>query len=293
MGRSRGNHPTRPALKPLDATYETRALPPGTARYWSWLFAAAESRAPLLGIYALGAEWQALMDPSTEMSVAHLKLAWWQEEMHRLCRGSAVHPISLYLAALPRAAAVDFAPLSVAVTAAAAQVSGAPLERGADLEPQSRALWGGPMALASQLADDVGDEAGLRNCTSALATADYLSKSIRDYRREARVGRVPFAVDELLAAGVDNDDLTTDLPPPHLQLYLDGLRKRAAQYFNTAAEMLPPAQRARHRHLLVLAALGQAHLNSRATPPERRRLKDMFIAWTTARRAHRSIRSPT
>jgi phytoene synthase len=263
-----------------------RALPPGTARYWSWLFAAAESRAPLLGIYALGAEWQALMDPATEVSVAHLKLAWWQEEMHRLCRGSAVHPISLYLGALPRAAAVDFTPLSVAVTAAAVQVSGAPLERGTDLEPQSRALWGGPMTLASQLADDVRDEAGLRNCTSALAAADYLSKSIRDYRREVRAGRVPFAVDELLAAGVDNDDLAEEPPPPHLQRYLDGLRERAAQYFNTAAEMLPRAQRARHRHLLVLAALGQAHLNSRAPAPERRRLKDMLLAWTTARRAH-------
>jgi len=261
-------------------------VPPGTARYWSWLFAAAESRAPLLGIYALGAEWQALMDPATEISVAHLKLVWWQEEMHRLAQGSAVHPISVYLAALPRAAAVDFTPLSVAVAAAAAQVSGAPLERGSDLEPQSRALWGGPMALASQLADDVRDEAGLRNCTSALAAADYLSKAIRGYRREARVGRVPFAIDELLAAGVDNDDLTTDPPPPHLQSYLDGLRKRAAQYFETAAEALPRAQRARHRHLLVLSALGQAHLKRRAPAPGRRRLKDMFLAWTTARRAH-------
>jgi phytoene synthase len=282
----RGNHLTRPTLKPLDATYQTRALPPGTPRYWSWLFAAAESRAPLLGIYALGAEWQALMDPATEISVAHLKLAWWQEEMHRLAQGSAVHPISVYLAALPRAAAVDFTPLSDAVAAAAAQVSGAPLERGSDLEPQSRALWGDPMALASLLADDLRDEVGLRNCTSALAAADYLSKSIRDYRREARVGRVPFAVDELMAAGVDNDDLATDPPPPHLQSYLDGLRRRAAQYFETAAQALPPAQRARHRHLLVLAALGLARLNSRAPAPERRRLKDMLLAWTTARRAH-------
>jgi len=282
----RGSHLTRPILKPLDATYQTRALPPGTPRYWSWLFAAAESRAPLLGIYALGAEWQALMDPATEISVAHLKLAWWQEEMHRLTQGAAVHPISIYLAALPRAAAVDFTPLSDAVAAAAAQVSGAPLERGSDLEPQSRALWGDPMALASLLADDIRDEVGLRNCTSALAAADYLSKSIRDYRREARVGRVPFAVDELMAAGVDNDDLATDPPPPHLQSYLDGLRRRAAQYFETAAQALPTAQRARHRHLLVLAALGLARLNCRAPAPERRRLKDMFLAWTTARRAH-------
>jgi hypothetical protein len=51
--------------------------------------------------------------------------------------------------------------------------------------------------------------------------------------------------------------------------------------------MLPRAQRARHRHLLVLAALGLARLNRRAPPPESRRLRDMLLAWTTARRAHR------
>jgi phytoene synthase len=261
-------------------------VPPGTARYWSWLFAAAESRAPLLGIYALGAEWQALTDPATEISVAHLKLAWWQDEMRRLAAGSAVHPICVYLAALPRAAAVDFTPLSAAVAAAAAQVSGAPLERGADLEPQSRALWGDPMALASRLAADVRDEAGLRDCTSALAAARYLSNSIRDYRREAQAGRVPFAIDELMAAGVDNDDLAADPAPPHLQSYLDGLRQQAAQYFETAAQTLPRAQRAGQRHLLVLAALGLARLNSLAPPSKARRLKDLLLAWTTARRAH-------
>src|SRR3981189_2887248 len=93
----------RTALKPLDAPYQSRAVPPGTARYWSWLFAAAESRAPLLGIYALGAEWQALTDPATDISVAHLKLAWWQEEMRRLPQRSRVHPLSAYLAALAAA----------------------------------------------------------------------------------------------------------------------------------------------------------------------------------------------
>jgi 15-cis-phytoene synthase len=279
-------HRTRPILKPLDATYRNRAVPAGTVRYWSWLFAAAESRAPLLGIYALGAEWQALMDPATESSVAHLKLAWWQEEMQRLAAGSAVHPISSYLAALPRAGSVDFTPLLAAVRAAAAQVSGVPLERGADLEPQSQALWGGPLTVASQLAAKVHDEASLRECTRALAAADYLSRAVRDYRREARVGRVAFAIDELMAAGVDNADLVADPPPPHLQSYLDRLRERAARYFETAAEALLPAQRYQHRHLLVLAALGIAHVQSHGRPLERRRLKDMLLAWRAARRAH-------
>jgi phytoene synthase len=239
----------------------------------------------LLGIYALGAEWQALMDPATDISVAHLKLAWWQEEMRRLSQGAGVHPISVYLAALPRAASVDFSPLSGAVAAAAAQMSGVPLERGAELEPQSRALWGEPLALASRLAADIPDEE-LRECTGALAAAGYLSRSIRNYRREARAGRVPFAIDELLAAGIDNDDLVADPPPPHLQRYLDDMRKRAAQYFKTAAQALPRAQRARQRHLLVLAALGHERLNRRA-PRERRLFKDLLLAWTTARRAHR------
>jgi 15-cis-phytoene synthase len=284
-------HRTRPILKPLDATYRNRAVPPGTVRYWSWLFAAAESRAPLLGIYALGAEWQALMDPATESSVAHLKLAWWQEEMQRLAAGSAVHPISGYLAALPRAGSVDFTPLLTAVRAASAQVSGVPLERSADLEPQSQALWGGPLTVASLLAGaDVHDETSLRECTRALAAADYLSRALRDYRREARVGRVPFAIDELMAAGVENTDLIADPPPAHLRSYLDRLRTRAARYFETAAEALPPAQRSRHRHLLVLAALGREHLNGLEPSPDRRRLrrlKDMLLAWTTARRAQR------
>lgn len=276
----------RSLLRALDATYRARAVPPGTTRYWSWLFAAAELRAPLLGIYALGAEWQALLDPATETSVAHLKLAWWREEMRRLAAGSGVHPISGYLAGLPRAASADFAPLLAAIDATAAQVGGVPLERGTDLERQSQA-WGGPLALASLLAADVPDETALRNCTAALAAAGYLSSAIRGYRREARVGRVPFAIDELMAAGVGNDDLAADPPPAHLRSYLDALRGRAAKYFETAAQALPRAERSRQRHLLVLAALGLAHLNGRAAPQGRRRLKDMLLAWTTARRAPR------
>lgn len=277
----------RPVLKSLDATYQARAIPLGTPRYWSWLFAAAETRASLLGIYALVAEWQALLDPAGETSVAHLKLAWWQEEMQRLASGSPVHPIGAYLAALPRAAAMDFAPLQAAVAAAVAQLSGVPLERGADLEPQSQALWGGPLALASRLAAEVPDEASLRNCTTALAAAEYLSKALRDYRREARVGRVPFAIDELMAAGVDNADLAADTPPAPLQNYLEQVRARAAGYFDIAAQALPGAERARHRHLLVLAALGLHHLSRGARTPPRRAFRDMLLAWRTARLAHR------
>jgi phytoene synthase len=271
----------------LDATYRSRAIPPGSARFWSWMFAAAAARAPLLGIYALLAEWNALMDPATEPGAARIKLAWWQDEIHRLRQGVPVHPIGIYLASLPHAGEVDFSPLSQSIDAAMAETNGAPLERGTDLEPQATALRAVPLQIASRLAAGNFEESSLAECTRALAVADYLSRSTRDYPREVRLGRVPFAVDELLSAGIDNADLAAGQPPAKLASYLQTLRRRAAEHYALAARALPGAQRSQQRHLLVLAALGLKQLN-RGGPAsfESPGMRDMLLAWSTARRAH-------
>lgn len=278
----------RPPPRALEDPYRSRAVPPGTTRYWSWLFAAKDSREPLLGIYALIAEWRALMDPGTESGVAQVKLAWWQEEMQRLAAGSAVHPISRHLASLPGAALTDFTPLTMTVEAAARHVAGAPLERGEELEAHGGALRAGPLIVAARLAGCRADEEddGLLHSVAALAEADYLAGAIADYRREARIGRVVFPIDELMAARVENSDLTAADPPAHLRSYLDGLRRRAAQLFTASAAVLPRADRARLRHLLILAALGAEHLNGSRPPADTDfRLRDLYLAWTTARRA--------
>lgn len=274
-----------PALKTLDATYRARAVPLGSARYWSWLFAASPARAPLLGVYALLAEWNALTDPATEASASRIKLAWWQQEIQRLIDRAPVHPICRYLAALPRAGEVDFSPLSLGIDASLAEVSGVPLEASADLEPHAWALRAAPLGLVSRLASDGLDEIGLRDCLRPLAVADHLARSARDYRRQARHGRVPFAVEELLAAGLENADLCADRPPPKLEVYLQQLRARASHSYEAAALALPAACRSRQRHLLVLAALGLKHVQRHASGLESARAQDMLLAWSTARRA--------
>lgn len=279
-----------PVPKTLDSTYRARAVPLGSVRYWSWLFASPSARPPLLGIFALLAEWQALTDPATEQSAGRLKLAWWQEEIHRLISGTPVHPIAVYLTSLPRAGAVDFSPLALAVEAAVAECSGVPLERGAELAAHATALRALPLEVASRLsaADaDADATAGLQNCLRALAVADYLARTTREYRREARFGRVVFAVDELLAAGVDNADLGADPPPANLESYLQQLRARAVRSYETAAQALPTDCRSQHRHLLILAALGLRQLQRRPPTLESARVQDMLLAWSTARRAQK------
>jgi phytoene synthase len=272
------------------------------------LFAAREAREPVLGIYALTAEWRALMDPGTEMSVAQTKLAWWREEMGRMTAGSPVHPITRYLADFPYAAATDFAPLMRTVEAAAAQVAGVPLERGEELKAHADALHGQPLLIAALLCGATrpdsatplagatrvdsasGHRSPLHGCVAALAAGEYLTRAIADYAREARAGRIPFAVDELLAAEIDNDDLVAAEPPPRLRTYLNRLREQAAGYYSNASAALAPEERPPLRHLLVLAALGAKDLsdrNRRSGHPSGAdfRLADLYNAWNTARRA--------
>jgi phytoene synthase len=264
----------------LDATYRARAIPTGSVRHLSWLFAAPEARPPLLGIYALQAEWNALMDPFTERSAAQIKLGWWQEEMRRLTYAAPVHPISVYLAALPGAEGAAFAPLVEAIDAAAMEFSGAPLELAADLAPHAARLRANPLLVVAALS---GAPADLRDCTTALGVADYLSRAIEDYRREARVGRVAFAVEELMAAEIDNAALAADQAEPRLSAYLDTLRRRAADQYALVVRTMPPSARRGQRHLPVLAALGAARLGK--IPP--RGLRALYLAWNTARRASR------
>jgi 15-cis-phytoene synthase len=265
----------------LDASYRARAIPIGSVRHLSWQFAAPAARAPLLGIYALQAEWNALLDPRTERSAAQIKLAWWQEEMRRLSGAAAVHPISLYLAASPGANADSFAPLIAAIDAAALEVSGAPLERASDLAPHAQRLRANPLIVAAALSDPGAD---VHDCAGELAVGDYLSRAIDEYRLEARAGRVAFAVDELMDAGIDNAALAAEQPSAALSAYLARLRERAAAHYARAAGALAPRDRGSQRHLQVLAAFG-AERRGRSPPHG---LRALYLAWTTARHAARS-----
>jgi len=249
-------------------------------------------REPLLGIYALLGEWRALLDPAIELAAAQSKLAWWREEIERLGRGAPLHPIGRYLAALPRAGGVDFAPLEKTLEATARQIGGAPLERAAELEAHAAALWAEPLAVAARLADEPGVATppralaeAVHRAESALAPALYLNDALSSYGRAARFGRVVFPVDELLASNVEDADLCAAEPPLHLQSYLDELRGRAVRYCSGVAEALPRSEHEPMRHLLVLAALGARQAGGRRGGS--RPLRDLYLAWSTARRAAR------
>jgi phytoene synthase len=256
--------------------------------------------------------------------VAHIKLAWWRDEIRRLAANSPAHPITRYVAAMPLAAAVDLASLEQSVLAAGAQVAGAPLERASELAAHSFSLYGTPLLVAGKLAGGDGGGAhapgvdtrgvhapgveapgadtrgahapgveapGVSACIAGLAAAEYLFRSAADYGRDVRAGRVPFPVDELLAAKIEDADLAAPEPPPSLQHYLSQLRGRTARHLADASRAMssvPPPTRSLQRHLVILAALGAKHVDEGRNPSHADfRLSDLYNAWTAARHAAR------
>jgi hypothetical protein len=84
----------------LDPTYAARAVPPGSDRFWSWHFASPASRDALLAVFALMAEWDALLAPGREPTVSLAKLVWWHEELERFAAGAPLHAITRFMAQL-------------------------------------------------------------------------------------------------------------------------------------------------------------------------------------------------
>jgi phytoene synthase len=276
------------SLNSLEEPYRSRAVPPGTVRYWSWLFAAPARREPLLGMYALMAEWRALLDPATEPSVAQVKLGWWHDELTRLGAGEPLHPVTRYLAALRSEPAVDWRPLDTMLAASAAQLAGVPLERGAELAAHADALYGAPLRMAARIGGDERPEA-LQTCTAALARGEYLSRALADYPRDIRSGRMPFPIEDLLSAQIVDEDFAAPLAPPRLAEYLAALRLEAADCFTAADAALAATATADRRHLAVLCTLGARHLAKRTSSLATDiRVGDVYKAWQAARRAARA-----
>lgn len=235
-------------------------------------------REPLLGIFALLAEWQVLMDVTTEPSVAQLKVSWWHEELQRLAHSKPIHPISVFLANLPGADQVDFAPLGAAAVAVSDYASGTPLEHRAQLADFADALYGAPLRVAAQFATPLVD--GLCGPTRMLAEAHYLERALREQRREARAGRIAFPVDELLAAGIENGDWDAATPVPRLKQFIEQSTERAAILCTEAARGIPSQLASQQRHLVVIASITRRRLYRAARPG-----RDLWTAWRAARRA--------
>jgi len=124
--------------------------PPAGSTAWFVVLYAGSRGVLLQTLFALAGELAASFDPAQDHQVAHLRLAWWQEEVDRAARGEARHPYTRALqhTALELPGLLSAAQLQLArdaLPAASAQrLPAAPFERAVFLGA-AQLLHGSPL----------------------------------------------------------------------------------------------------------------------------------------------------
>jgi phytoene synthase len=79
----------------LDSSLMARAAPPGSMRYYAWLYTPEVQRDFLAALFVIENELHDTARAAHE--VAHIRLQWWREEIERLIEGRAQHPATQVL----------------------------------------------------------------------------------------------------------------------------------------------------------------------------------------------------
>lgn len=273
----------------LDRSHITRALPPGSMRYFAWLYTPTEYRDVVAALFVIEAE---LHDSArAPHEVAHHRLQWWREEIDQLIAGKARHPATQVLQSHARQS-IDFQPLHTTLLSTAQELANSTYETDAELVRYFQGGLGTLLATAMHYLSPNPSSAALDAATQLGAFIRH-AEVIRDLRQDLHQGRLFLPLAQLDELNLDYEILQSiTWPEPFIEL----LKTRCAQSLNqlkTLKNSLLRDEKKALRPLLVLAELHAALLHQISTDPvtytqqrlELKPLSKLWTAWRTARMA--------
>lgn len=163
-------------------------------------FTQPAARASLLALWTVADEIHASARAGLDHTVAHARLAWWQEECARTARGAALHPLMTVLSRDVHAIAGVWPQLAGCVRAAALELAHAALSTADERRDYASASLGtvftamaqllGAGDAASELAGELGTQLGLLQMNPSDADAARAGRAALD--------RLPAAVQPAL-----------------------------------------------------------------------------------------------
>jgi 15-cis-phytoene synthase len=277
----------------FDDYCQQKAAPPGSSAYYA-LRQAPYARQPLLtALFALRRELEETVKETSDPTVGHTKLAWWQKELASLADGQASHPVSKALAAHHPSIGADAALLQALVAGfrmdleQARYLDFANLQRYLDQVGGSFATLVARASAAPTPASDGHDA-----WAAALGRALMLAQLIQELGNDARHGRIYVPIDELQRYDVTAADLLNRRYSPAFSELMQFQGNRARAALEVALAAIPADARRTQRTLRAQIALAQAlleeierdgfqvlHQRIALTP-----LRKLWIAWRAARK---------
>jgi len=269
-----------------------KGAPRGSPYWYALLFAQAAPREMIAALLELRAGiFEAARRP-TEPAVARARLDWWRTELAGFGSGLEQHPLTRALRDAGGHGPVQAEYLLEIVDAAENELREAPCRNYAELSLycyRSGGVLHEMMAGVAGLADPANERA-VRRHAQRLGTGVRLGEIIAGLRNDLAAGRRLLPRDWIEETGAAEQLDGNGGMDVALKACLDRLAGEARIALDEAEAALPPIERARQRHGLVLIALARRHLArlhrnefNPATLPGN--LDNLWTAWRSARRS--------
>jgi phytoene synthase len=266
---------------------QQKAAQSGSSFYYSFLFLPEDRRRAITALYAFCREVDDVVDEVTEPTVARAKLGWWSQEIERVYRGGAQHPVALALADIVK-------PFGLEEDRLHEIIAGMFM----DLDHQRYATYEGLKHYCHHVAGVVGVLSakifGYQNPLTLeyaedLGLAFQLTNIIRDVGEDARRNRIYLPLDELTRFGVTETDILGARETDGFKRLMAFQIDRALRLYDSAFAKLSREDRKAQRPGIVMAAIYRTLLKEIAdggcrvltqrtalTP-----VRKLWIAWRT------------
>lgn len=270
-----------------------KAAPPGSTNYYSTLFHPPREKRGLLSLLALYTELNDTLRECQDPGVARIKFQWWREELQRLEKGEARHPVSREIELLNRETKLEYGELFNIVDSVEARVSPNPAAS-YDSYIREQVMSGTSFWSCGAIWLDVGNQEHRETILELGAHLNFLD-ILENTGNSIHRGYCPYPLMELNEVGLDLNKLMDEsLQPERLVLHQSlaakvarslsrilreesGLSRPSLRFINTAATI----------KLAICARIekgGNDLLNSVTTISP---LRKLWLSWT----CNRKIRS--
>ncbi len=266
---------------------QQKAAQSGSSFYYSFLFLPEDRRRAITALYAFCREIDDVVDEVHEPAVARAKLGWWSQEVERVYRGGAQHPVALALAEVVQPFGLEEDRLQAIVAGMFMDLDQNRYADFAGLEHYCHHVAGVVGVLSAKIFGYRDDRT--LEYAHELGLAFQLTNIIRDVGEDARRNRIYLPLSELTQYGVAETDILQARETEHFKRLMAHQIERALGYYDSAFAKLPAADRKAQRPGIVMAAIYRTLLKeisddgchvltqrTALTP-----LRKLWIAWRT------------
>lgn len=232
---------------------QQKAAASGSSFYYAFLFLSPPRRAAITAFYAFCREVDDVVDETSDTSVAHTKLAWWQGEVAQAFKGKPTHPVMQAL--MPHTHTYQIEPRHLLAVIEGCQM---------DLEQTRYLDHIGLQRYCHLVAGVVGEVAAHIFGQTDLATTAYAHRLgqalqwtniLRDVGEDALRGRIYLPVNDLQKFDVKAHEILQRQYSERFTALMQFQAKRAHGLYDEALALLPAADYRAQKPGLMMASI--------------------------------------